>query len=92
MIRRVRNGRFDIPTDGSPWIADVRTYDISTTIANMIRMAAPGCVAVTLRPVGQEMIIAAERAARRRGIRILWVKTPKDHLGHPGNETPWRRS
>ena len=57
-----------------PFVADARTFDIPETIAAMIRNAAPNCVAVTLRPYGGDrMTQAAESAARRRGVRILWV-------------------
>lgn len=74
-IRRVRSALLqNPPDDGSPWVADVRTFDIPETIVGMIRNAAPGLVAVTLGTGGGiKMMVAAERAARRRGVRILWL-------------------
>jgi hypothetical protein len=80
MIKRVRTGG-TAPTDGSPWVLDVRTFDISETIIKMIRSCPPGLVAVSLRAGGsRHMIPAAERAARKRGARILWVLLTKPYL------------
>lgn len=68
-----------IPTDGRPWVADLRTFDIPETIAACIRNAAPGCVAISLsRLGGWTMVNAAEAAARERGIRVLWWIGPYD--------------
>lgn len=62
-----------VPTDGSPYVADCRSYDINETICAMIRNAAPGLVAVTLSPKGGPRYVKmVERAARKRGIRVLW--------------------
>lgn len=61
------------PLPTGPFVGDARTYDIPETIGAMIRNAAPNCVAVTLRPIGSTMIATAEREARRKGIRIIWV-------------------
>lgn len=74
-IRRVRAALLQSPPDdGSPWVADVRTFDIPETIAGMIRNAAPGLVAVTLGTGGGiEMMVAADRAARRRNVRVIWL-------------------
>lgn len=59
--------------DGSPYVADVRSFDIPNTIKGMIENAAPGLVAVTLSPKGgKSMVKWAEHAARKRGIRIIW--------------------
>lgn len=75
MIPRWRPLRGQPFPDG-PFVADVRTFDIPETIAACIRNAATNCVAVTLRPYGgARMIASAERTARKRGIRILWVPT-----------------
>jgi orotidine-5'-phosphate decarboxylase len=75
IIRRVRQARLETPPDdGSPWVADVRTFDIPETVAAMIRNAAPGLVAVTLGTGGGiQMMVVAERAARRRNVRVLWL-------------------
>lgn len=75
ILRRIRQAKLESPPDdGSPWVADVRTFDIPETISALIRNAAPGLVAVTLGTGGGiPMMIAAERAARKRDIRILWI-------------------
>lgn len=68
-----------LPSDGRPWVADVRTFDIPETIEACIRNVAPGCVAMSLsRLGGPTMIEVAERAAKARGIRILWWIGPHD--------------
>jgi hypothetical protein len=62
-----------IPTDGSPWVADCRSFDIPPTIAGFIRNVGVGCVAVSLSMFGGKIMIeAAEQAARERGVRVLW--------------------
>ena len=74
-IRRVRVLEDAPPADGTPWVADCRSFDTPVPIAAMIRNAAPGLVAVvvTLGPHGAPaMVKAAEHAARKRGVRILW--------------------
>jgi orotidine-5'-phosphate decarboxylase len=76
-VRHVRVLLDGIPTDGQPWLADWRSYDIPETISAGIRNAAPGLVAVTLsRRGGREMVEAAERAAEARGARVLWWDGP----------------
>lgn len=68
--------------DGRPYVLDTRSMDIPETIAGMIRNAAPGLVALSLRPAGgQRMVIEAERAARRRGARIIWLPYRGDANG-----------
>lgn len=80
MIRRVRNG-YQAPTDGKPWVLDVRTFDIAETIVKMIQNASAGLVAVSLRNGGgRQMLYAAERAARKRNVRILWIPLTKSYL------------
>ena len=76
MIRRIRpldvlEGR--IPDDGGPYVCDCRSIDIASTIAAAVRNAPSGLIAISLRPYGARMIAAAERAARRRGARIIWL-------------------
>lgn len=75
-IHRVRwhwGSEYRYPTDGSPYVIDCRTFDISETVCAMIRNAAPGLVAVTLSPRGgPAWIKLIERCARKRNVRILW--------------------
>lgn len=77
--KRVR-GFFDpLPQNGSPYLADCRSFDIPETIAAMITQASPGLVAVTLsRRGGPKMMDAAENAASSRGAKILWWNGPDD--------------
>ena len=79
-IRRVKPWQHNIPpVDGTPWVADVRTYDVPETIAACIRNTSSGCVAISLsRLGGHAMVTAAEAAAKERGIRILWWTGPYD--------------
>lgn len=80
MIRRVRNG-YPAPTDGKPWVLDVRTFDIAVTVSKMIETAPTGLVAVSLRNGGgRQMLYVAERAARKRDARIIWVALTKSYL------------
>jgi len=77
MLKRIRpphviDGALDL-TGGRPYVLDCRNYDIPNTIAAMIRNAPEGLVALSLRPYGAGMIAAAERAARRRKVRIIWL-------------------
>jgi hypothetical protein len=79
MLRRIRpthvlDGALD-RLDGQPWVCDCRSWDIASTIATLVRNAPAGLVAISLRPYGAGMIAAAERAARHRGVRIIWVPT-----------------
>jgi orotidine-5'-phosphate decarboxylase len=75
--------------DGRPWVCDCRSWDIPNTIAAMVSNAPAGMVAISLRPYGAGMIAAAERAARRRGVRIIWVPIGRDIRG--GNDTETNR-
>lgn len=83
MVRRINlvdilQGR-GVPTDGSPWLMDWRSFDIPNTIVEGITNAAPGLVAITLsRRGGPKMIDAAEKAANARGAVILWWDGPDD--------------
>ena len=74
VIRRVKPILWQFPpTDGTPYVIDYRSYDIPETIANAIKNAPVGLVAITLSPRGgSKMVQAAEHAARKRNIRILW--------------------
>lgn len=72
-VRRIKVPANRIPTDGQPWVADWRSYDIPETVTQGILHAAPGCVAISLSMLGgPKMIRAAEAAAATRGIRVLW--------------------
>ncbi len=58
-----------------PFVLDTRSHDIPRTIVGMIRALPQNCVALSLRVQGgPAMVSRAEAAARRRGIRILWVR------------------
>lgn len=64
------------PQPVGAFVADVRSFDIPETVAAMVRGAPKNCIAISLRPLGgQRMIAAAEREARRKGIRLIWVPT-----------------
>jgi orotidine-5'-phosphate decarboxylase len=77
-VRRIKPWA-GLPTDGKPWVADVRSFDIPETVGACIRNAAAGCVAISLsRLGGREMVEAAEAAAKERGIRVLWWTGPFD--------------
>lgn len=65
------------PTSGEPYVFDWRSYDIPETVCAGIRNAAPGLVAVILAFVPLVTYVRAiERAARRRGVRVIWCKRP----------------
>jgi hypothetical protein len=70
--REIISGALDI-YDGKSYICDCRNVDIPNTIRWMIRNAPEGMVAISLRPYDAEMIKLAEREARRRNARIIWV-------------------
>lgn len=55
------------------FVVDCRSIDVPNTIEAFIRNLPLGTVAVSLRPYGAEMIQRAEHAARKRGVRILWL-------------------
>lgn len=87
MIRRIRpyhilDGSLDT-LNGEPYILDCRNIDIAWTIMMMVRNAPPGMVAVSLRPEGGNMIRAAEREARHRGARIIWLPPGPAVIGKP---------
>lgn len=77
MIRRIRiDGytRGEHLTSQEPFVLDVRAHDIPKTIERMIRALPDNCVAISLRlDGGFTMRRWAERAARQRGVRILWL-------------------
>lgn len=77
-MKRVRPLFFDtVPEDGSPYIADIRTFDVPETIAACIRNAASGLAAITFSTMGgQEMVRRAEEAASRRGATVIWWRGP----------------
>jgi len=55
------------------FVVDCRSFDIPNTMQHYVRNLPLGTIAVSLRPYGARMIQAAERAARKRGVRILWI-------------------
>ena len=65
------NGEHLIP---EPFVLDTRTYDVPRTIEAWIGTIPGNCVAFSLRwRGGRTMVRRAERAARKRGMRILWM-------------------
>lgn len=78
MIPRVRTDGWMIGkhlTMETPFVLDTRSHDIPRTIVGMIRALPENCVALSLRVLGgPAMVRRAESAARRKGIRILWVR------------------
>lgn len=74
----ILEGAIDRLAPGEPYIADCRNIDIASSVAALVRNAHPGLVAISLRPeAGGETIAAAEREARRRGARIIWLPMGK---------------
>ena len=77
MIQRVRTDEWIRGvhlTVNKPFVLDTRSHDIPRTIVGMIRALPKNCVALSLRVQGgPAMIGRSESAARRRGIRILWL-------------------
>ena len=61
-----------------PFVFKQRSFDIPITIHKMIMALPSNCVAVSVNlNGGPAMMIQAERAARKKGIRLLWRKYPK---------------
>ena len=77
IIRRWRFLRDGDPPKDRPFVADFRTVDIPNTMVNAISNVPPNCVAITWRIThlyGPSCVAVCERAARRKGIRLLWVR------------------
>lgn len=56
------------------FVLDTRAWDIPNTIAGMIRALPENCVGISLRlDGGGVMVRRAEREARKKGMRILWL-------------------
>ncbi len=77
MIHRVRTDGFvrgEHRTWKGPFVLDTRSHDIPNTIRGFIRSLPKNCVALSLRVRGgPAMVRVAEREARRRNIRVLWL-------------------
>ena len=77
MIPRVRTSGFMLGEhlqQSQPFVLDTRFHDIPKTVRSVIRALPSTCVAVSLRVLGgPQMIKVAEREARVRGVRVLWV-------------------
>jgi orotidine-5'-phosphate decarboxylase len=62
------------PYPSEPFVMDNRSHDIPNTIAGYLRALPANCVAVSLRHRGGwRMARRAEREARQRNMRILWL-------------------
>jgi len=77
MIPRVRTDGFMLGKhlrQPAPFVLDTRSHDIPNTIRGLILGLPDNCVALSLRVLGgHRMVKVAEREARRRGIRVLWL-------------------
>lgn len=77
MILRIRTDGWMLGahlTTKGLFVLDTRSHDIPRTIVGMIRVLPPNCIALSLRVQGgPAMVKCAESAARRKGIRILWL-------------------
>jgi len=77
MIPRVRTDgyvRGEHRCQTRPFVLDTRSHDIPNTIRGFVRALPSNCIALSLRiQGGPAMIRVAEREARRRGIRVLWL-------------------
>jgi hypothetical protein len=61
------------PMPTGPFVADLHSFDIPTTVAACIRNAVSNCIGIVLVDRGgPEMRAAAELAAKERGIIIIW--------------------
>jgi orotidine-5'-phosphate decarboxylase len=57
-----------------PFILDTRSHDIPRTIAGLVRNLPATCIGLSLRFIGgPSMVRRAEREARKKGIRIIWL-------------------
>lgn len=77
MIKRIRTDAFvrgEHLTCPVPFVLDTRFHDIPATVRGFIRALPDNCAAVSLRLVGgYNMTRIAEREARRKNVRILWL-------------------
>ena len=76
MIKRVKWAELlrGVPYPKEPFIMDNRSWDVPNTIAGYVRALPKNCIAVSLRWRGGSLMAKrAEREARRKNIRILWL-------------------
>ncbi len=71
--------RWHWATDGKmpsgPFVASARILDVPNTLKAAIMNAPPNCIAITIRlPTNDRTIADCERAARRKGLRIFWMR------------------
>ncbi len=68
----------DGPVPTVPFVSSARMLDIGSTMVAAIRNAPTNCVAIamgcTLFQLNAKTIADCERAARRKGLRLLWVR------------------
>ena len=73
MIKRIKC--HDPVPESEPYVFDTKLWDIPTTIYRSIMVLPNNCVAISVsHRVGALGMGTAERAARRKGLRIFWSK------------------
>lgn len=78
----------DGPPPAGPFVSSARLLDIPNTLVGAIRSMPAGCVAVAIRAVPFDLSVACladlERAARHKGLRLLWVRQRNGRLTADG--------
>lgn len=76
MIPRIRTDQWVLGehlTIKGPFFLDTRAVDIPKTIDGLINALPDNCVGLSLRYSAVSHLHRAERTARRRGMRIIWL-------------------
>lgn len=60
------------PFPDRPFACRVVLNDVPETVIGAIRSMPPNCIAVTVSTNVRKHHVEIERAARRRGVRVLW--------------------
>ena len=62
-------------TISGPFVLDTRTFDIPNTMRAFVNGIPDNCVAMSSRwRGGSKMVRAVEQAARKKGIRVIWLR------------------